>query len=488
MKLRDLEALLPVSKRVGQNQEDIDILHIEMDSRTVSPGTLFFCVPGYTVDGHDFATQAVENGASALVVDRELDVNVPMILVPNVRRAMAQLATHFYDNPSKHLRMIGVTGTNGKTSVTHFLDQLLTELGAKTGLIGTMYAKYVGKEVATSNTTPESLVLQRTLRDMCKEGVETVAMEVSSHALELGRSHGTSFEVAVFTNLSQDHLDYHETMNDYAHAKSLLFSQLGNTFDRHRQPKAVINNDDAYAGKMIASTAAPVLTYGLGEADFQAIDVRLTPSKTSFTLLAKGQKYKVETHLPGKFSISNILATIVASYALGYELEQIVKIVPSLRGVPGRFEPVITEAPVHTIVDYAHTPDSLQNVLETARDLTSKRVIAVVGCGGDRDKTKRPLMARIAEDLADKVYVTSDNPRTEDPQAILDDMIVGLSKDNHEVIEDRELAIKTAIAHAEPEDVILIAGKGHETYQEIGKVKYPFDDRKVAYDALKEWK
>ncbi|SDN24954.1 UDP-N-acetylmuramoyl-L-alanyl-D-glutamate--2,6-diaminopimelate ligase [Alkalicoccus daliensis] len=470
-------------------EKDVTVYGMKMDHREIEHGDIFFCVPGFTVDGHNFAEDAVKNGAAALVTDRWLNVSVPVLKVPDVRRAMALLSAVFYEHPSSDMHLIGVTGTNGKTSVTHFIEQMLAKLKINTGIIGTMYTKYNEKIIPSKNTTPESLILQQLLAEMRDADTDTVAMEVSSHSLANGRIHGTQFNTAIFTNLSQDHLDYHVTMKDYARAKSLLFAQLGSSFNRNPQAVSIINIDDEYADIMMEASAAPVITYGMTDnAMIRAENVRLTPTGSVFKFSAQGITKEVSLKLPGRFSVYNALAAAAALYVRGYEWEKLLPLLSDLTGVSGRFEPVMSNASVHVIVDYAHTPDSLQNVLETIKDLAEKKIYVVVGCGGDRDKTKRPVMAGIAERYADFVYLTSDNPRTEDPALILDEMAAGVEGSAYEVIEDRKEAIYKAVMQAGPEDVILIAGKGHETYQEIGKERFDFNDKAVAEQALKEWK
>lgn len=486
MSLQKLAELLPIAEIP---EADISIKDIKMDHREVKPGDLFFCVPGFTVDGHDYADAALKNGAAALVVDREMKVSVPVIKVPDVRRAMSLLASHFFNHPSNHMKMVGVTGTNGKTSVTHFLEQMLASLNVNTGIIGTMYTKYGNVTLESRNTTPESLVLQRLLANMQKAEVETVTMEVSSHALANGRIHGTRFDVAIFTNLSQDHLDYHNTMEEYARAKSLLFAQLGNSYERYPYPVSVINEDDKYAYMMKEASSAPFITYGFSDtAMVRAENVQLTPEGSHFLMSAPGLSEEITLSLPGRFSIYNALAAASALFAQGIPWSKITPLLSQIQGVSGRFEPIESDAPVHTIVDYAHTPDSLQNVLETIQDVANRKIHVVVGCGGERDRSKRPEMARIAEAYGNFTYLTSDNPRKEDPKQILADMEAGMNGKDYLVIEDRKKAIFTAVERAEPDDVILIAGKGHETYQEIGSERFSFDDRIVAKMALKEWK
>lgn len=483
--LKKLAKVLPSFEYIGTKNPNIT--HVEMDSRLVEKDSLFFCVPGFTVDGHDFAEQAVLKGAVALVVEKELLIDVPMIKVRDVKRAMAIISAHFYGLPSSKLHMIGVTGTNGKTTTTHIIEKILSDFEVETAIIGTMYMKYRGKEISVKNTTPESLVLQKEFAKMVEEKVETVTMEVSSHALELGRVHGTDFNVGVFTNLSQDHLDYHGTMEKYGQAKGLLFAQLGSNYDKNAKKIAVLNIDDNHFNTLETMTAAPIITYGINEpADFRAKDVEVREDGTNFTLEVEGNEYPFKLFLTGRFSVYNVLAAAAAAYASGVPLASIKASVEAIKGVSGRFERVEEDAPYHVIVDYAHTPDSLRNALETIKGFAKGNVSVIVGCGGDRDRSKRPLMASIANELADFVYLTSDNPRSEEPLAILQEMEQGMKGNNYTIIEDRKTAIITAINQASKDEIILIAGKGHETYQIIGDQTFSFDDREVAREAMRE--
>ncbi|MCM3587091.1 UDP-N-acetylmuramoyl-L-alanyl-D-glutamate--2,6-diaminopimelate ligase [Mesobacillus maritimus] len=487
MKLHKLlESLGPFVDAQGENP---DITSIENDNRKVEQGSLFICIKGYTVDGHDFAKSAVENGAVAVLAERELNLNVPVIVVKNTHRSMAVLADAFYEHPSHQLHMIGITGTNGKTTTSHLIEKIFADSGQKTGLIGTMYTKIAEKKYEVKNTTPESLTLQKTLKQMVDEQVETAVMEVSSHALDYGRVHGTDYDVAVFTNLSQDHLDYHKTMEEYKKAKGLLFAQLGNRYN-HKKPKyAVLNADDPTSAEYERSTAALVMTYGIDQpADLQAKNVRMSASGTSFELHSPVGTHQVNIQLIGKFSVYNVLASIGAALVSGLSIQDIIASVESVKGVAGRFEPVDAEQDFSVIVDYAHTPDSLENVLKTVRQFAEKRIFVVVGCGGDRDRTKRPLMAKIACEYATDAIFTSDNPRSEDPERILEDMEEGVKGLAYTKITDREVAIQYAVSEAKTGDVILIAGKGHETYQIIGTQIFDFDDREIARKAIKQRK
>ncbi|MFP5111182.1 UDP-N-acetylmuramoyl-L-alanyl-D-glutamate--2,6-diaminopimelate ligase [Bacillaceae bacterium C204] len=477
--LKDLHLLVPFQG------EDTEITSIENDNRKVQKGSLFICIKGYTVDGHDFAESAVNSGAAAVLAERPLTLDVPVILVKDTTRAMAVISDAFYEQPTKDLHLIGITGTNGKTTTSHLLEKIFADAGQKTGLIGTMYTKIADKTIETKNTTPESLTLQKTFKQMVEAGVDIAVMEVSSHALDLGRVHGCDYDVAVFTNLSQDHLDYHKTMDEYKRAKSLLFAQLGNTFN-HQKPKfAVLNADDPASDMYSRSTAAHVITYGIdNKADIQAKNIQMTSSGTRFDLIVQTEKYPIEMQLIGKFSVYNVLASIAASVVSGIAIEDVIKSIEGVTGVSGRFELVNSGQDFTVIVDYAHTPDSLENVLKTIRNFAKKKVFVIVGCGGDRDRTKRPLMAQIACQWATDPIFTSDNPRSEDPLAILKEMEAGLQGATYRIIPDRKEAIQTAIGEASEGDVILIAGKGHETYQIIGNVVHDFDDRLVAREAI----
>lgn len=467
---------------------------IAIDSRQVQAGDLFVCLPGHTVDGHDFAPQAAERGAAALVVERHLEhIGLPQLEVGDSRLAMAILGNVFYRMPSKRLKVIGVTGTNGKTTTTYLIDRILADQGINTGLIGTIERKYAGQAFPMPRTTPESLDLQRYLDEMTQSGVDYCVMEVSSHALEQGRVKGTRFRTAVFTNLTQDHLDYHHTMEEYRAAKGLFFSRLGNTYeeDPGLRSYAVLNADDPASAYFAKQTAAEVITYGVeNPADIRATDISITARGTSFHVDTFQGSTDIALRMVGKFNVYNALAAIAAALLEGVPLNRIKESLEALKGVDGRVEAVDEGQPFAVIVDYAHTPDGLENVLRTVSEFAVGRVICVFGCGGDRDRMKRPIMGRIAARYAQHVIVTSDNPRTEDPVAILSDIATGLEEDKvpkerYELIADRREAIQKAIEMASSEDVVLIAGKGHETYQLIGTAVYDFDDRIVAKEAIR---
>lgn len=489
MYLKELVRPLAIHRVTGDL--DTEIKGLEVDSRKVKPGDLFIALKGFTVDGHRFVTQAVEKGASAVLVEEAIPTpGVPVIEVPDTRRALAVLAAKFYRYPTKELKLIGVTGTNGKTTTTYLIEQLLTDAGHKTGVIGTIQMKVGEKIFPVKNTTPDTLDLQRSFRMMRDEGCEYSVIEVSSHALALGRTWGSQFHIGVFTNLTQDHLDFHETMEKYREAKGLLFSQLGHGYgdEPEQHVYAVLNADDRASNYYKQITPAQVITYGIDRAaDVQATDIRISASGMEFELKTFRGTKRVQTRLIGKFNVYNLLAAVSVALIEGVSLDQIVQSIGKIEGVNGRFEPVFAGQPYTVIVDYAHTPDSLENVLKTIREFAEKRVTCVVGCGGDRDRTKRPLMAEIAARYSDWSVFTSDNPRTEDPEAILRDMVAGVQDvdlNRYTVIPDRREAIQAAIEKAKPGDIVLIAGKGHETYQEIYGVRHDFDDRLVAREAI----
>lgn len=463
------------------------ITSLEMDSREVKKGSLYFCITGSTFDGHMFASDAEANGAVAIIAEKEVHVSIPVVLVKDTRRAMAVLADAFYGQPTHELHLIGVTGTNGKTSISHIIDEIFNEAGIKTGLIGTMYTKIGEQLYEMKNTTPESVLLQKYFHKMIEEQVKAVVMEVSSHALDMGRVHGCDFNIAVFSNLTQDHLDYHHTIQEYRRVKGLLFASLGNRFDKDNPKFAVLNIDDPASKEFVKSTSATVVTYGYHHtADIMASNIRMTASGTVFTLKTPFGSYEVNLKLIGLFSVYNVLAAITTSIISGIPIAPIITAVEKVKGVPGRFEIVNQGQNFTVIVDYAHTPDSLENVLKTVKQFSKGKIFVIIGCGGDRDRSKRPIMAKIATKLADVPIFTSDNPRSEDPIQILKEMEAGVEGESYITIPDREKAIFYAISNAGDNDIIVIAGKGHETYQIIGNKTYSFDDRLVAARAISE--
>ncbi|MRH42162.1 UDP-N-acetylmuramoyl-L-alanyl-D-glutamate--2,6-diaminopimelate ligase [Aquibacillus halophilus] len=485
MKLKDIAEALHFYKATS-NLDDIEITGIEMDSRKVKRGNLFVCIAGFTVDGHDYVNDAIERGASAIIGERSIDVVVPVIIVNDSSRALALVSNKYYDYPTNKLKLIGVTGTNGKTTVTHLLKEIFSRHDQKTGLIGTIQMEMDNEVFNVKNTTPDSLFLQKSFDEMINRDIQSVFMEVSSHALDLGRVFGCDFDIAVFTNLTQDHLDYHDTMDDYLRAKSLLFSQLGNSYDGKRPKFAVINLDDQHSPFLIKSTPQPVITYGIdSSADVTASNIKLDASGSEFILNTMDGDVLIRSKLMGKFSIYNMLAATATAICADIPLETIKSALESTTGVNGRFEPVVLGQSFGVIVDYAHTSDSLENVLTTVRSFAKGNIYVVVGCGGDRDRKKRPLMAGVATKYADTAIFTSDNPRSEDPAAIVDDMVMGIGKDNYLITLNRKDAIDLAISMAQKDDIVLIAGKGHETYQIIGEKVIDFDDRKVASEAIR---
>ena len=460
------------------DRQPVEVRELAYDARAVTPGALFFAVPGAKSDGHDFAAQALENGAVALVVERDLDVRVPRLVVPDARAAMAVAADAFFGEPTRRLEVAGVTGTNGKTTTAFLLHSILEAAGRRPGLLGTVESRIGGEVRPVVRTTPEAIDLQRTLREMLDAGDRSVALEASSHASVLRRLDRVRFDALVFTNLSQDHLDFHLTMEDYFAAKRRLFAGAA-------PPPAAVNVGDDW-GRLLAQELgdagrAPVITFGF------AADAEIRPD--SLKLDAAGARFRaggieLSTSLRGRFNVENVLGAVAAGLLLDMDEEQIAAGVAALRGVPGRFEAVDEGQPFTVLVDYAHTPDSLDNVLRTARDFAGGRVLVVFGAGGDRDRGKRPLMGRVAADHADVVIVTSDNPRSEDPLAIIQDILQGAGTDV-EIDPDRRGAITRALSLAEPGDVVVIAGKGHEQGQEIAGSTQPFDDRDVVREALR---
>ncbi|MEA2437562.1 MAG: UDP-N-acetylmuramoyl-L-alanyl-D-glutamate--2,6-diaminopimelate ligase [Thermoleophilaceae bacterium] len=463
---------------IGEGAPEVEIAGLAYDNRSVTPGTLFFCVPGFKVDGHDFAPDAVERGAAALVVQRPLGLGVPEVVVDDVRAAMAEAAARFYGDPTRTLRVVGITGTNGKTTTAFLVRSILEGAGERTGLLGTVTSIVGGVPEPVERTTPEAIDLQATFARMLREGDSACAMEVSSHALHLHRVDGIHFAARVFTNLTQDHLDFHPTMEDYFAAKRMLFERDGGP--------SIVNADDEY-GQRLANEIDGALTFGIdAEADYRAVDIRFDTAGSSFTLRApRGAELAIETRLPGLFNVSNALAAIAATHSLGVPLDEAARALAGAERVPGRFEPVDEGQDFAVLVDYAHTPDSLENVLRAAREITRGRLHVVFGAGGDRDRAKRPLMGRVASDLADRAIVTSDNPRSEDPDAIVDQVLAGAVAGTEREV-DRRRAIALAVEGAAPGDVVVIAGKGHEQGQEFeGGRKEPFDDVTVAREALR---
>lgn len=482
MKLDELIEYLDYKDLI--NFKNIDITGISYNSKTTKKGDIFVCLVGEHTDGHAFAQNAIEAGAAALLVEKKVEgTKIPQVVVASTRHKIADIADRFYSSPSKGINLIGITGTNGKTTVTHLIQKIFEENNQKCALIGTLGYKLSsnGEYRDAKHTTPQAPELQATLR-MIKdvEKIDNVVMEVSSHALDQNRVGGCRFNGAVFTNLTQDHLDYHITMDNYFKAKALLFEHLKeNDF-------AVINADDEYGDRFISVVpeGVRVLTYGVRQqSDVMARNINFSLNGAEFTLVANAKEHKVNLHMNGMFSVYNVLAAVTAALAIGIDIETALKALQNVKGVAGRFEVVVKKPLV--IVDYAHTPDGLENVLKSAREITPEdgKLICLFGCGGDRDATKRPKMGAIAEKLADKIVITSDNPRSEDPQTIITDIIAGLKSVNTEsvIVEpDRGTAIGLLKSIANNNDVVVIAGKGHEDYQILKDKTIHFDDREEA--------
>ncbi len=465
---------------------DREITSLAYDSRRVQQDALFFALRGAKADGSAFVDHAVASGAAAVVSESvELKARATNIVVANAREAMADLAAEFFQHSDRYLKMAGVTGTNGKTTTAFILRHICESAMLRCGLLGTVRYQIGERILPAARTTPESLDVHDLLWQMRSAGCKAAAMEVSSHALVQARVRGLEFDTAIFTNLTQDHLDFHKTMEAYAEAKALLFTNLA--AQTRKKGKAVINIDDRY-GALFANRFAPdleIITYGVGmKAEFRASNVRIDFNGTSYQLDAKGRSYLVRLPLIGQFNVLNSLAAIAGAFAMGVDVRASVLSLATAPAVPGRLEVVPAQRQFKIFVDYAHTDDALINVMKTCRELNPARLIVVFGCGGDRDKTKRPRMGAAVDQYADHGIVTSDNPRREDPLAIIEDIKPGLKRGNYEVIVDRREAIFKAIAMAQPRDIILIAGKGHETYQEFADRTVPFDDVAVAASAL----
>ena len=480
MKLKDLLAGIPVLEMTADPEWNID--QVAYDSRKVMPGSLFVAISGFASDGNRFIPMAMEKGAVAVVTAKKPDGDVPYILVASDRLALALIGCNFYGHPAESMTMIGVTGTNGKTSVTLLLKQVLEKtLGAKVGLIGTMENRIGDLVIPTERTTPESFELQNLFAQMRDAGCTHVVMEVSSHAVALERIGGVRFDVAAFTNLTEDHLDFHKTMENYCDTKAELFA---------RCDKAVFNRDDEWFTRVSAKAEADVLTTAVkGTADLVARDLQLRADGISFTAVKGDEAAQVRLQIPGRFTVYNALTVLGIADRLGISLSAAAAALAEAKGVKGRVEVVPTPGKPYTVlIDYAHTPDGLENVLTSVRDYCKGRLIAVFGCGGDRDPIKRPIMGRIGVQNSDLAIITSDNPRTEDPNAIISDILAGIAQEDGEyiVIENRRKAIQYAMDKAQKDDIIILAGKGHETYQEIGGIKHHLDEREEVAAYLSE--
>ena len=470
MKLQELLNNIPVLETNVSMELEISAVHY--DSRKVTEGSLFVAVTGFASDGNRFIPMALSKGAAVVVTAKKPETDVPYVLVQNDRLALALIGTNLYGQPAKAMKLIGVTGTNGKTSTTLLLKQVLEKcLGAKVGLIGTMSNLIGEEELPTERTTPESLELQELFAKMRDADCTHVVMEVSSHALTLHRVGGVHFDVAAFTNLTEDHLDFHKTMDEYCDAKAELFARCGS---------AVINVDDNYAPRMLAKADCLVLRTSAYEADLYAKDAVLHAEGVAFTAVCEGEEVAVQLPIPGKFTVYNALSVLGIARQLGISLTDAAEALKTVQGVKGRMEVVPTPGkPYSVLIDYSHTPDALENVISSVQDFCQGRVITVFGCGGDRDPIKRPIMGAIGVKLSDICIITSDNPRTEVPEKIVEDIVAGVKEEYgmYKVVCDRRAAIRYAMDIAEKDDIIILAGKGHETYQEINGVKYHLDER-----------
>ena len=465
---------------------DPPITSLCYDSRQAEPGALFFALPGAKADGAQFARQAAERGAAAIIAQCPVeDAGCPVVLVPDARAAMADVAAAFFKHPDRTLKCVGITGTNGKTTTAFLTKHLLDAAGLRCGLIGTVKYLIGDEEIPAPRTTPESVDLQKMLAQQRDAGGRAMAMEVSSHAIVQHRARSVAFDAAIFTNLTQDHLDYHRTMDAYFEAKALFFEAVA--AQANKRPRLIVNADDRFGHRLIErfGKKAKLVTFGRGvHADFRASSVRFDANGATFHLDARKKSYLVRMPLIGLFNIYNTLGALAAASSCGVELRASVAALAGAPQVPGRLERVPSRRNFQVFVDYAHTDDALRNVLRTLRELSPARLITVFGCGGDRDRAKRPLMAAAAEELSDWSVLTSDNPRREDPEEILRDVQAGMRGTGFETIADREAAIRHAVNLAAPGDIVLIAGKGHENYQEFADRKIPFDDVAVAERAI----
>lgn len=474
MKLKELLGKAP------ENFKDIEIKGITQDSRNISKGDAFICIKGANFDGHSAALKAEELGAAVIIAEKDTGAK-NQIIVSDTREALAEMSSNYFGNPSKKLKIIGVTGTNGKTSVTYMIKQVLEYFGHKVGLIGTIHNLICNEEIATINTTPGAFELNKLFAKMVEAGCEYAVMEVSSHALDQKRVFGIEFEAAVFTNLTQDHLDYHETMDNYFYAKSKLFSMC---------KKAILNFDDSYTEKLSELISAPKITYSLisNNSTYSAKDITYRPDGVSYTLVGFNAIQKFSVSIGGKFTVYNTMAAICVLNELGFELSEISKAISQMSGIKGRAEVVPTGKDFTVIIDYAHTPDGLVNILRSFKVFKESRLVVLFGCGGDRDKLKRPIMGKVASQYADYVIITSDNPRSEEPMSIIEDIEKGIidTKTPYKIIENRVDAINFAIKNAKSRDIIVLAGKGHETYQILKNGKIDLDERELVAKALEE--
>lgn len=458
-----------------EGNADAEVSNIVCDSRKVTENTVFVCIEGYETDGHNYAKECCDKGASAIVALHEVDVSCPVVIVKDTRKALAVLCSRFHNDPSKEFKLVGITGTNGKTTTTYLIKTILENSGQKVGLIGTNQNMIGDKVLPAERTTPDGFELQKLFREMADEGCDTVVMEVSSHALYLDRVYACDFDIGLFTNITQDHLDFHKTMENYLDAKTILFKMC---------KKGIVNADDNGYEYILKNATCPVTGYGIdNDALVKAENVNLSAKGVSFDAI--GEHFSLA--IPGKFSVYNALGAILVCDALGIEKSKIAEGLNKAEGVRGRAQVVDLGYDFTVMIDYAHTPDGIENILSTVKGFAKGRVVILFGCGGDRDNKKRPIMGEIASKLADFCIVTSDNPRTENPTEILNEILTGFDKNcPHVVIENRRDAIKYAVENAKKDDVIVLAGKGHETYQIIGKEKFHFDEEEILHEIKRE--
>ncbi|TDL35248.1 UDP-N-acetylmuramoyl-L-alanyl-D-glutamate--2,6-diaminopimelate ligase [Jeotgalibacillus sp. S-D1] len=479
----DLFKRLKLKTIIGTLPPSVD--HIEVDSREVKQNSVFFCIKGHTTDGHDYAQLAVNNGATVIVAEKNLDIDMDkatLVIVNSSSRALAFAANQFYNFPSNEMNVFGVTGTNGKTSVTNLIHQLIKRGGESSALSGTIGFDLDGTLYESANTTSDIITTQRMLVQAREANVKNMTFEVSSHGLVEGRLWGVDFDVVTFTNLSHDHLDFHGTMEHYGYAKGLLFSQLGQ--DLSKQKYAVLNLDDDWFDTYSSMTPFEVISYSMErDADFSAKNIQYLDNRTLFQLESPEGTFQLETQLLGTFNVSNVLAAIATLYAKGESVASLVERLKDIPPISGRMERVHTEAPLSIYVDYAHTPDAIEKAIQSVMPFKKNRVLFLVGTGGNRDKSKRPTMAEKAS-LADYVVLTTDDPRYESYDSIINDLGQGMKHENYALIGDREEAVRHLMSIAEPDDIIIFAGKGHEDYQIIENTKYPHSDRNIALDVI----
>lgn len=488
MNLKSLTERLILKTITGSTT--VDITNLDTDSRAIRPGGLFVCVPGFNVDGHDYIEHAIQNGAVAIVAEKELPRlpgNITLITVPDTRRVLPLLANSFFGNPTGHLKLIGITGTNGKTTTTHMVDKVLNDSNRKTGIIGTLYMKIGDHVEKTLNTTPDTIQLQRFFHKMVAHGGAYGVLEVSSHGLDMGRVRGCDFQTVVFTNLSHDHLDFHQNMESYRNTKELLFTQLGNS-DRDMQKKVVLNADDAASSYYGKRTSAQIVTYGIqNPADVRALHIQNTEEGCRFYIETPWGNGDFSLKVHGIYNVYNALAAITTCLLEGIPLEEIRNSLKDFAGVHGRFQEIQTGRSFCVIVDYAHNPDGLKATLQSAKEITSGKMICVMGCRGERDRLKRPIMADIAASYSDYVLFTTDNPFSEDPEQIMAEMLGGLNSHgtaNWEIVLNRKEAIQRAVEMAGDQDRIIITGRGHETRYVAGSQVDSFSDEEIVLSSL----